>query len=151
MGQIAASPGPDALRQQARAFRDRLLALSDDDFRRQQTATLQTAITDPARLQPAVDWMLTSDRQTIAQAQYEMLTADLRAETTKITAPLLAIGTWRGREPFGFTHAKVEADLTAQYGRVAHHMIVITDTARHFVMLDEPDWLAAQIDGFATR
>ncbi|MBI2219778.1 MAG: alpha/beta hydrolase [Acidobacteria bacterium] len=104
-----------------------------------------------ARVATALDWMLSSDRQTIAQAQYEMLSTDLRPQLAQISAPVLAIAVWRGREAFGFTREKVLQQMTEQYRAVPHYDVVVSDTARHFVMLDEPEWLASQISGFIQR
>ncbi len=151
LGLVKADLAPEAARQQATAVKDGVLTLTDADFRRQQTAVLQTGISDPGRAATALDWMLSSDRQTIAQAQYEMLSTDLRPQLAQISAPVLAIAVWRGREAFGFTREKVLQQMTEQYRAVPHYDVVVSDTARHFVMLDEPEWLASQISGFIQR
>jgi pimeloyl-ACP methyl ester carboxylesterase len=93
-------------------------------------------------------WVLASDRPTFAAAQAEILSQDLRPEVSKIRMPLLVNGTWKGREAFGFSRTKVEQQLREQYGAAVLPTFSVTDTARHFVMLDDPTWLVAQIRAF---
>jgi hypothetical protein len=60
---------------------------------------------------------------------------------------MLVIGTWYGMKEFS-TRAAVEATFRRQYAQAPDWSLALADTARHFVMLDSPDWTWAQIDGF---
>ncbi len=151
MGQLQPAMTAEAARQQATAVRAALLKLTDDEFAQQQRAVAAMSVTDPARAEGVLAWALASDRASIADAQFAMLSSDLRSGIVRIAAPVLAIGTWRGREPFGFTHDRTAHQLDEQYAGVPEHRTVVNDTARHYVMLDEPSWLAATITEFVTR
>lgn len=151
MGQLQPTMSAEAARQQAAAVRAALMKLTDVEFAAQQRAVAAMSVSDPARAEEVVGWTLASDRATIADAQFAMLASDLRPRLSRLAAPLMVIGTWRGREAFGFTHERTAQQLDAQYAAVAEHRIVVNDTARHYVMLDEPSWLASTIAEFVGR
>jgi len=46
------------------------------------------------------------------------------------------------------TRAAVEATFRTQYAKAPHWTLALADTARHFVMLDSPEWTWARIDAF---
>jgi hypothetical protein len=75
-----------------------------------------------------------------------MMTTDLRPALDKISARALVIGTWKGWPTA--THDGVAQVFDAQYAKLRGAQIVITDTARHFVMYDDPAFLFAQMDAF---
>lgn len=104
-------------------------------------------ITDPKNVSLAAKWGEESDPKTVAQAMYELYVTDIRGELNKIKSPTLVIGTWVGYKPYA-TRESVEKAFVDQYAKLAGRKISLTDTARHFVMLDDPDWLYRQIDDF---
>ena len=151
MGQVQPSMTPEAARQQASAVRSAVLAMTAEAFGQQQRAVAAMSVTDPARADEVAGWTLSSDRAAVADAQFMMLSSDLRPLLARIPQPLLAIGTWRGREPFGFSHERTAGTLEAQYAGAPVHRTIVNDTARHYVMLDDPAWLARTIAEFAGR
>jgi hypothetical protein len=56
-------------------------------------------------------------------------------------------GSWYGYRAFS-TRAAVEATFRRQYAGAKHWTLAVADTARHFVMLDSPEWTWAQMDAF---
>jgi pimeloyl-ACP methyl ester carboxylesterase len=151
MGQVQPAITPEAARQQATAVRAAVLAMTADAFGQQQRAVAAMSVTDPARAEEVAAWVVASDRAAVAEAQFMMLGSDLRPLLPRISQPLLAIGTWRGREPFGFSHDRIAGELEAQYAGAAAHTTIVNDSARHYVMLDDPSWLARTIAEFAGR
>jgi pimeloyl-ACP methyl ester carboxylesterase len=149
LGLMQPNLSPDSARQQALALKGMTLGQTDDAFREQQALMLQMSVSGVAQAKTVLEWMLASDRATLAQAQYEMLSSDLRAEIGKITAPVLVLGSWVGRERLGFTREKVEQWLKQQYRALPRAAIAVSDHARHFVMLDDPAWLADRIARFS--
>ncbi len=133
---------------QAAAIRALTLKQTATEFETQQAATLRMQVSNTEDANTVLRWVLSSDRPTLAAAQEEMLSQDLRPEVSKIRLPLLVIGTWRGREAFGFSRTKVEQQLREQYGTAAQASFSVSDTSRHFVMLDDPTWLVAQVRAF---
>ena len=94
-----------------------------------------------------VGWGLTSDRTAVADAMGELFTADLRDDIAKIKVPTLVFGTWIGYKPYT-DHARTEATMRGQYAKLAGVEIQITDTAHHFIMWDDPNWMFGHLDGF---
>ena len=78
----------------------------------------------------------------------ELFAADLRADIAKIKMPVLVMGAWIGYKEYGATHDTTEANLRAQYAKLEGVRIAVTDTSRHFIMWDDPNWMFAQMDRF---
>jgi pimeloyl-ACP methyl ester carboxylesterase len=98
-------------------------------------------------LQRIINWGVASDGLTVKKAMVELYSTDLRPEISKITCPTLVFGTWLGYAPYS-SHEHAQQVYSDQYKSVAHARIEITDTARHFVMLDDPKWLFHEMDSF---
>jgi pimeloyl-ACP methyl ester carboxylesterase len=133
---------------QAAAIRDLTLKQTATEFEAQQAAVLRMQVSNAEDANTVARWVLSSDRPTLAAAQEEVLSRDLRPELSKIRLPVLVVGTWKGREMLGFSRTMVEQQLHEQYGAAALPTFSVTDTARHFVMLDDPTWLVAQVRAF---
>jgi hypothetical protein len=78
----------------------------------------------------------------------------LRSQLGKITTPVLVLGSWSGQhEQFGASgmdvpRAKFEETFEEQYQGPRTLHFAMADTARHFLMLDGPQWFFAEVDGF---
>ena len=71
----------------------------------------------------------------------------LRDDIAAIHSPTLVLATWIGYKEYT-DHPKTEANLHREYAKLEGVDIRITDTSRHFIMYDEPQWFFTQIDGF---
>ncbi|NTX10095.1 alpha/beta hydrolase [Myxococcus sp. CA056] len=108
---------------------------------------LQVYISDEARREVAARWGADSDPETVTQAMYEMSITDLRPELSRITAPTFVLGSWvafQGRVP----REAVEANYRGQYQTLTTARVVMHDTARHFIMWDDPQGFLATLEGF---
>jgi pimeloyl-ACP methyl ester carboxylesterase len=94
-----------------------------------------------------VEWAAASDPVAVADGMFEVGTRDLRPRIAAIRSPMLVLGSWYGYRAFS-TREAVEATFRRQYANAPHWTLALADTARHFVMLDSPDWTWAQIDAF---
>ena len=114
-------------------------------------------VTSPKRLQEIISWGLASDPKTVNDAFIELVSEDLRPELARITSPTLVLGTWKDfREEVRQYHTNVtRADFVEtfqnQYALLPHLHFVMCDTARHFIMFDDPDWLYSQLDAFLSN
>lgn len=127
------------------------MSSSDAAFERNSAAAVKTMVTGDKNYDLVMSWVKETDRVAAADAMYEMFTTDLRPETEKIRTPVLVLGTWiayRENEADTATRAAVEKNFEAQYSRVKGATIKLADHARHFIMLDDPDWFYGQLDGF---
>ena len=108
------------------------------------TRSMVASEEDHARI---LAWSLASDRATVTNVMTEMFTTDLREDLAGITAPTLVFGAWRGYEQFT-DHERTEQNYRGQYARLDGVTIAIGDTAHHFIMFDDPQWMFAQMDSF---
>lgn len=100
-----------------------------------------------ADLERIVAWGLASDPGTVAQAMRDMYSVDLRSALARITSPTLVFAAWVGYKPYS-SHAFVEQAFGSQFAALEDVRIEISDTARHFIMLEEPEWMHATIEDF---
>ena len=137
--------------QQAAMIRNMYLKQTDDEFRKTEEMILPTLISNKENIDTVLNWMTASNRNAIAEATYEMASTDLRNELKKIDCKTLVIGTWKGKEQFGFTKESAEKILNEQYKNLKDKKIIISDNSKHFIMLDTPGWLNKQITGFISE
>ena len=94
-----------------------------------------------------VAWGLASDRTAVADAMAELWATDLRDDVAKIKVPTLVFGSWIAYKQYT-DHARTEANLRSQYAKLAGVEIQVTDTAHHFIMWDDPNWMFGHLDRF---
>ena len=135
------------MQSQAEMMRKGMLAQTPEQRQQMQVALFQTMITDPAKVALAAKWGAASDPNTIAQAMYEMLTTDLRPDLAHIKAPTLVIGTWIGLRQYA-TRERIEKNFHDQYAGLSGYKFVMSEKAKHFVMLDDPEFLFKELDSF---
>jgi N-formylmaleamate deformylase len=117
-------------------------------------AATKFMVTDPARWQQIIGWSVATDQATAADAMAELVSQDLRPELSNITSPTLLLGTWVGLKAqlaqgnVAVTRASVQDTFQQQFANLSHLHFVMTDTARHFIMFDDPNWFFAQLDAF---
>ena len=112
---------------------------------------LKTMITDPAKIDTAVAWSLSSDPNTVAQVMYEIFLTDLRTEIKKIQTPVLVLGAWVSGQSHGATRESSLSAYQKQYAHVENCEIWMTDTGKHFIMWDDPDGYFKTIDAFLSH
>lgn len=113
----------------------------------QSRMALRNFISDEKKVDVAARWGADSDAETVTNAIYELSTTDLRPELSRITAPTLVLGSWvamKARVP----REAVEAVYKSQYTNLANAHVVMNDTARHFIMWDDPEGFYRELDGF---
>jgi N-formylmaleamate deformylase len=94
-----------------------------------------------------IAWGLASDRATVTEAMTELYSADLREDLAHISSPSLVLGSWAGYKPYT-DRARTESIYREQFSQLRNVNIVLSDTAHHFIMFDEPQWMFEQIESF---
>jgi pimeloyl-ACP methyl ester carboxylesterase len=144
---------PSATAEQAKAsaveMRKYMGAQSQDMYERYVKSGLatRTMVTKDADFEKLIEWGLKTDRTAATDAMVEMFAADLRDDLTKIKSRTLVLGTWSGFKEYT-DKPRVEANLKLEYTKLAGVEIHVADTARHFLMWDDPDWTFAQMENF---
>ncbi len=110
-------------------------------------AAIRMMVTSDADFNRIMGWSRASDYSAVVDAMVEMYAGDLREDIANIHIPTLELGTWIGYKDYT-TREKTEATTRREYAKLKGVDIRITDTSRHFIMYDDPQWFFTQIDSF---
>ncbi len=139
----------EQVRQMVAGMRGAMSAQTQDDYERYVKSGVATRnmVEKESDFDRITAWGLASDRTAVTDVMCELFGADLREQLGAIKVPSLVLGSWIGFRQYT-DRAHVEANLQAQYARLAGVRIALTDTAHHFIMWDDPTWMFAQMDPF---
>lgn len=112
-----------------------LLAQPDDIFAQRQAEALRTLVNSDEDLQKTLEWSIESDRAVMAQAISEVLVTDLRTEISNISVPTLII---YARDDAMENMDAIQSFFETLYEPIPNHRLIAIESARHFVMLDQP-------------
>jgi N-formylmaleamate deformylase len=139
------SATPAAMTAQAQQIATLYGSFSKEQLTAQSRLALATMITAPADVERALSWVAQSDPRAAGAAVAELMTTDLRDDISRITAPVLLIGAAGAAS--ATMRPAIEKGYAAQLAKLPSASVTIS-TARHFVMMDDPRFLFAAIDGF---
>jgi len=142
-----ASITPAQLQQMAAQMRSAMQAQDDASFAdnaRRSVASMASAPDDIARI---AGWGQRSSRATVTDAMASMMGQDLRQDVARIRAPVLVLGSWAAYKGYATRDAILQTFRT-QYHQLPGVQIELADSARHFIMYDERDWMLERIDHF---
>jgi len=118
-------------------------------------ASVKYMVTAPADLATLIQWSASSDRRTVTDALADVYGLDLREDVSRIKAPVLALGTWRGIHDQVQALAKIDISreafmqvFSAQFAKLPRLHFALAETARHFIMFDDPSWFFGELDSF---
>ena len=142
--------GPDAKPESLKATAERIRAGMAAPSTPQGDAMLAQTINGMVNTVPARAAILadarTSDRQTSADAYYELLTTDLRPELARIKAPTTVL--WERGAALPLTDAQMEASYRQLYANLAGVKLVHIPASAHFIQIDAPDRFRAELRAF---
>lgn len=124
-----------------------------EDYVRSGVATNFMA-KSPTDLATIKQWGLATDQRTGADAMADLMGMDLREDVQRITTPTLVLGTWAGLseqvKQYGITITREQITQTfaTQFAKLPKLHFAMAETARHFIMFDDPQWFFQQVDGF---
>ena len=139
---------PDTVRPMAEAMRAQMLAADEATYAKGAEAALRGMTRDPARLETLKAWGRGSDRATTAQAMYELMTTDLRANLAQVKSPTLVLGAWAAYAPMGSTKASTANIFRTQYAALDGLRLEMSEGGYHFLMWDDPTWVQATVRDF---
>lgn len=85
-----------------------------------------------------------SDTATVGQAIYELMTTDLRSSVHNITSKVVLLGA-SGALATDAERSAAKALYQQQIATINNATLEFNHQSRHFIMLDQPDWLTARI------
>lgn len=138
---------PEQLQGMATQMRTAMRAQDGAGFAEGQRRSVASMAGKPDDVARILDWGTRSDRNTVIDAMATLIGTDLRQEVARIASPTLVLGTWIAYKEYA-PRAATENVFRSQYRQLPGVRIVMAETARHFIMYDEPDWLHGQIEQF---
>jgi len=133
---------------QAEMLKKSLMTMTDEAFADQQKIMMKSMATDAGDISAITQWSIDTDRATMAQAMYEIMTTDLRGAVKSVKCPILVFGSWYAAKDYGITKEVIEKNFQTQFSKAANCTIRIADTAKHFIMFDEPAWFIKNLELF---
>ena len=131
---------------QAAQFSAMAATFTSEQLGMQVAMVLRTQSRDSSHSAMGARWGRASDGATMGRAMAEMFTTDLRADVAAIRTPVLLIAS--GFDVADDRRERVLARYAAQVSRIPDRRVVMARNARHFVMLDDPQYLYSVMDEF---
>ncbi len=92
------------------------------------------------------DWALKSDLKTEAYSSHEMFGTDIREKIKSIQIPMTVIAAFDDNPNYPmFTKEGVKEIYQEQYKNAPDARLIIAENSRHFIMLDQEEWLYNQL------
>ncbi len=157
IGTIFGSPNVDAIRPQAEAMAAGMRAtygkptgqapvLTDEQ---KEAAARSNRMSNNADGQEQVArWSSDADPRVTAQLMYDVMTTDMRPKLPNIVAPVTLL---YAHDPAIMTEAQATGAFVPQYAGAARFNAVRIEGSRHFIMLDQPQKFAEEVDAFLAR
>jgi len=145
-GALFGAKDASAVAPQAAAMRDSVLAQTQDEYAKSETAFVHALVKSPDGYKQVVKWAITSDKSVVARALYEDMTTDLRPQLQKIKVPVTILHAWDSAS--GISQAAADRLYEESYAALPNKKIVRIDDSFHFIMLDQPDIFADQVNKF---
>lgn len=115
-------------------------------FRQMQQQVVSSMVGNQDFHEQVLRWSMTSDRKTMAYTVNEMMRTDLRQEIAQISCPVVVLGAWS--ENYPQTREATQKVYEDQYQHISQVDVRFPTSARHFIMLDAPEWYAEQLNSF---
>jgi pimeloyl-ACP methyl ester carboxylesterase len=108
---------------------------------------LSRQITDPVNVEMVNAASKDSDQGNVAEAMKELMTTDLRSQVSVIRSPLLLLGAGQQATTEPYKKA-LEAIYASEIKTIPHGKLVMDWKARHFIMLDDPEFFYKSVEEF---
>jgi pimeloyl-ACP methyl ester carboxylesterase len=130
----------------AAAMRDYTIAQSQEAYAQSEKQFLPRLVKSPAGRKAAIGWAIASEKSVVARAMYEDMTTDLRADLPKIKTPVTMLYPWDAAD--GFPREATDKLYRENFAALPNKSLVCIEDSFHFIMLDQPEKFAAQVETF---
>lgn len=140
--------GPGAAPESVRAMADRILVVPDSFVT--SFSQMVSGMTNREALRAGlVQNVNASTQSTVVNAFHELMITDLRPELGRITTPMAVLYVVPSAGPV--PPDQYEAGMRAAYANAPNAKLVKIENAMHFIQLDQPARLVAEIEAFVPR
>lgn len=99
-----------------------------------------------------VQWQLKSDRRTLAETLCEQFCTDLLAELKDNKIPMLVCSTWFFAKKYkNMPLSEATPKLKEMYADTPNITHAVTENAKDFIAVDQPDWFIGEMDKFLKK
>lgn len=130
----------------AAGMRDAIISGTQENYAQLEAQTMPTLVKSPTGRKLATQWAVASDKSVVARALYEVMTTDFRPKLSQIKAPVTLLYPWDAAS--GMPQTLVDATYQDNFAAVPDKKLIRIEGSAHFIMFDQPDKFAAQIDAF---
>ena len=138
---VDAGPALSGELEEAEQLRDQWRGATDEQFADRTRVMFSGMTNDPKHLAPILDDVAKSDRKTLGDAVYELMTTDLRSEMPEIKAPVLVI----------LADGGLQDRIKQQVAAIPHHETIVLKNTHHFLMYDDPAGFYRAVDAFLSK
>ena len=135
------------LRAQAGQIKAYYQSLNADQLAAQSQAGLAIQATSDEAQQRVLTLITQSDPTTTGQIMHDLMQRDLRDAIANTAVPMVLLGASGGFSNEA-EHDAAEALYKQQFANAPHAQVIMNTQARHFIMFDDPQWFAAQVNAF---
>lgn len=128
---------------QAAAF---YATMSPEQMAAQTRMAAQAMVTGSEHVETITQWGAASDPATAGRAYAEMMTTDLRDDVARIESPVLLIAAGGGQPEAA--RERLRNAYAHQLRALPGARVEVAPYARHFIMLDDPEYLFRTMDAF---
>jgi len=134
---------PQSQRQGAQQTASFMASLTPEQYAQQNRMSIETMVADEEMRKRVAADSGRSDPATVGRAVAEMMTTDLRPQMSEIDIPLLLV---QAADSGG--NEAMRAAYARQVEPIPDHRHVVAEQGRHFVQLDDPEFLAREVLAF---
>ncbi|HEX8571053.1 MAG TPA: alpha/beta hydrolase [Caulobacteraceae bacterium] len=136
----------ESVRPQANMLRDTMLGWNDVQYRTMQSAGIARLVKNPEARARHGAFAAASDKSVVARVMHEIITLDLRPLLAETTVPITVL--YAADETTGMPVVAFDQVFRNAYAGAKTARLVRIDGARHFIMDDQPERFAAEVDAF---
>jgi len=145
-GALVGATDAAAMMPGAAAMRDSILNETQEAYAQGEAGFLRLMVKSPQGLKAATAWAVASDKSVVARVLYEDMMTDLRPRLHEIKTPVTVLYPW---DPITGMPSTVFDGLYADnFAALPNKTLLRIDNSLHFIMLDQPEAFAAQVDAF---
>lgn len=142
--------GPDTTAETAKpraaALRDGVAQATPEAYAQMEARTLMGLVKSEDGRKLALVWAVASDPKVVGQAAYDDFTTDMRPRLASIRTPVTVLYPWDAST--GAPQAMFDQLYVSSFADLSTKTVKRIDGAYHFIMLDQPDAFAAEVDAF---
>lgn len=129
-----------------RAYRDQFLAVTEEAYDAAQPPAMRRYVRSQEAYEKTLRWATVADRRVVLQKTYEAGILDMRPQIIQIKIPVTVFYAFDAS--LGAPLSLIEPVWIAAYASRPGTVMKRFDDSRHFIMLDQPERFAREVDAF---